>query len=198
MCYRWPLFGLSVLVVAALALPSAAADPELKQTDSQKIDEILRDMRDLKATAGRVQDELKNLQTREELHHQSLSRDVNERIERVRDFLGGLESRIKRLETELEALHAQATTANRVANYPSAGSGAAAPPLTGPIRLRNTFPEQVSIVISGQSYQLMPGETQLLPAQPAGPFTYEVLGIQAPRTVTLAPNERFTVTVYPR
>jgi hypothetical protein len=44
----------------------------------------------------------------------------------------------------------------------------------------------------------MPGETQTLPAQPAGAFTYEVLAIQAPRTLTLAPNERLTVTVYPR
>src|SRR5262249_47685171 len=152
--------------------------PELKQTDSQKIDEILRQLRDVKTTSDNVRAELDNLETREKLRNQKLAQEIGERIERGRDSLGSLKGRIKRLQTDLAALRAQPSTSNRTANYPAPGNGAAPPPPgSTTIRLRNTFPEEVSVVVNGVSHRLMPGQTQDLFGQP-GPFTYEIIGIQ--------------------
>jgi outer membrane murein-binding lipoprotein Lpp len=197
MSYRWPLPGLCGLLIAALAAGTAAADPEIpKQTDGQKLDELLRQLKDVKAAAESLKDVRADLE-RLNKRLDDGSSVVNERIDRVRSAIRGLDDRIKQLEHDVDALRAQASTSNRVSGYAGLGNGTAPPP-TGTIRLRNSFPDQVSVVVNGQSYQLLPGETQVLPNQPAGPFTYEVLGIQAPRTVTLAPSERFTITVYPR
>jgi hypothetical protein len=197
MSYRWHLLGLCGLLVAALATGTAAADPELKLTDGQKLDELLRQLREVKAAAESLKDVRADLE-RLSKRLDNGSEVVNERIDRVRSAIRGLDDRIKQLEHDLDALRAQATTSNRISNYPGPGNGSTPPPASGTIRLRNTFPDQVSVVVNGQSHQLLPGETAVLPNQPAGPFTYEVLGIQPPRTVTLAPNERFTITVYPR
>src|SRR5262249_33669376 len=149
-----------------------------------------------------VRKDLQNLEQRQDLRIEKVHESINERLDRVNDRIGGLEGRIKRLENDLEAMRTQATTSNRPSGYAGVGNGAAPappplPPTTGTIRLRNTFPEQVSVVVNGVSYELLPNETRDLGGHPAGAFTYEVLGIQARRTVDLRPNETFTISVYP-
>jgi outer membrane murein-binding lipoprotein Lpp len=200
MSYRWHTLALSLLVVAALAARTAAQGTDsLKQTDSQKLDEMLRQLRDLKAAVdslARVRADLKSFQTQEELRGERLS----ERIDRVNDRIGGLENRIKRLESDLEAMRAPPTTANRISGYSPQGNGApppAAGPQTGTVRLRNDCPYEVSMVVNGLSYQLAPGEVRMT-TQPAGPLTYEVLGGRVPRRVTgIAPGEQVTLFAYP-
>jgi outer membrane murein-binding lipoprotein Lpp len=203
MLRRWTILAVPALLAATL---SAAADSDTPKTqnDSQKIDKILDQLKELKATVEeleKVRSEIKNLDTQTELRCQR----IQERIDRVNDRIGGLEARIKRLEGDLEAMRTQATTSNRPSGYSGLGNGSGTPaahpplpPASGTIRLRNTFPEQVSVVVDGVSYQLMPFDTRDLAGHPAGTFTYEVLGIQPRRTVALGPNETFTITVYPR
>jgi hypothetical protein len=195
------MLGLSLCVVAAFAARTAAADTDtLKKTDTQKMDEILQQIRDLKTTVDTVRSDLKNLETKEELRSQkiqSLSQEVNDRIDRVRDYLKGLEDRIKHLEKDLDSARGD------IRRMGAAGLGTPGPLPSGTIRLRNTFPEQVSVVIDHDSYPLMPGETRDVPGQPGRTFTYEVLGgpsglIQQRRTVELGPNDSFAITVYPR
>jgi predicted RNase H-like nuclease (RuvC/YqgF family) len=197
MSYRWHVLGLSVLVVAALAARAAAADPELKKTDSQKLDEVLQQLKDLKTTVDnleKVRQELKDLEKRDELRTEKTRELTNERIDRVQDRIGGLETRIKRMESDLEAMRAQTTTANRPSGYAGLGNGSSPP---GVVRLRNTFPDEVSVVVNGVSHRLLPGDSELVQL-PAGPFTYEVLRIQPPKTVDLRPSETFTITVFPQ
>ena len=65
---------------------------------------------------------------------------------------------------------------------------------TGRIRLVNEFPNEVAVIVNGVSYHLVPGETRTLDSQPAGTFTYQVLGAQhelQPRQ--LKANETFTI-----
>jgi hypothetical protein len=66
----------------------------------------------------------------------------------------------------------------------------------GRIRLKNTFAEPVSIVVNEAAYDAT-GQTYVMEA-PAGTFTYEVLGIPAIPTRTLAAGETFTINVYAR
>jgi outer membrane murein-binding lipoprotein Lpp len=198
MSHRWQLLALPVLLAVALTVRAAPGDSDtLKQTDSQKIEEILRQMQALKTTVenlDKLREDLKKLEGKEERHNDTIST----RIDELKGSIGGLEGRIKQMESTIEAMRAQTSTSNRISGYAGAGTGAPPPPPMGTIRLHNTFPDQVSVVVNGQSYQLLPGDTQVLQNQPAGPFTYEVLGIQAPKTLNLAPNERFTITVFAR
>src|SRR5690242_7405732 len=203
MLYRWTMLALPALLAAALSAAAADSDTLKAQTDSQKLDKVLDQLKELKATVDdldNLRKDLKALQTKAELRDQT----IQARIDLVNERINGLEGRIKQLQNDVETMRSQATTSNRPAGYSGLGTGNGAaptpPPLpsaAGTIRIHNTFPEQVSVVVDGVSHQLLPNETVDLAAHPAGAFTYEVLGIQARRTVDLRPNETFTITVYP-
>ena len=200
MWYRWTILALPALLAATLSAAAADSDT-LKSTDSQKIDRILDQLKDLKATVDdldNLRKDLKALQTKAELRDQT----IQARIDLVNERINGLEGRIKQLQSDVESMRTQATTSNRPSGYSGLGNGAAPapPPLSsaaGTIRLRNTFPELVSVVVDGVAYELAPNETRDLAGHPAGPFSYEVLGIQGRKTVDLRPNETFTISVYP-
>lgn len=187
---RWQMLGLFTVLAAALAVaPARAADPELsKLSDSQKLDRLLDQVRDLRSAVTSLESlrtEITGLETRTDLKVQG----INDRINQIND-------RIRRLEGDIEGLRGQLSAATtRTSGF---AGPAAPPPATGTIRLRNTFPNDMSIVVNSISYQLAPGETRDIPAQPAGPFTYEVLGVQPRKTVALDPGQTFTITVYPR
>ena len=91
---RWHLLGLCGLLVAALATGTAAADPELKLTDGQKLDELLRQLREVKAAAESLKDVRADLE-RLSKRLDNGSEVVNERIDRVRSAIRGLDDRIK-------------------------------------------------------------------------------------------------------
>jgi hypothetical protein len=69
----------------------------------------------------------------------------------------------------------------------------------GRIRLVNTYPTQMTVVINERSYRLEPGADRIIDKQPAGTFMYQVLGVQPDLLVrNLAANETYTIMVYPR
>jgi hypothetical protein len=181
MTQRWQILGLSTVLAAALAVaPARAADPELpKLTDSQKLDRLLDQIHDLRKSVD-------DLEKRSDLQ-----------VQVVQERINALSARLRLLEGDMEGLRGQLSPTTRTAGY----AGPAAPPpapTTGTIRLRNTFPTEQSVVVNGVSYQLAPGDTRDLPAQPPGTFSYEVLGVMARKVATLAPGEIVTITVYPR
>jgi hypothetical protein len=180
----WTKLGMSVAVAAALVsspVVSLAADP----SDDVSIRSLNAKIDDLTKKVTDIQEQLTKLRS------ENLAL-----IEQNRKLIDASD-KIGRLERDLEALHNQMDSVRR-SGFNTNPAGPAAPGNLGTIRLRNTFPTEVSIVVNDKVHQLLPGETTSLANQPAGPFTYEVLGIQAKRTVTLAANDTFTITVYPR
>ena len=107
-----------------------------------------------------------------------------------------LKSKVEQLQKDVASLKGTSGS-TRVSGYPASS--------TGRIRLLNTFPTQMGVILNGQFYRLAPGEERVLQNQPAGAFTYEVVGAAPPQpgqvwplSRTLTPNELFTITVYPR
>jgi hypothetical protein len=200
----WKTLGLSAFLATALTAVPVRADTDTpKLTDSQKLDQLVEQCKEIQkslATLDTIKQDLKTLQSRTEKLEErvnALHSHLNSIVQANKETADALNERIRRLEADLEALRGQLGPQTRVSGYgPTAAP--AAPPAPGTIRLRNTYPGLVSIVVNGTSYELAPGDTRDLPGQPAGPFTYEVLGIQPLKTVALGPKDSFTITVFPR
>jgi hypothetical protein len=189
MISRWKLYGLQAMLAAALSAAPAVAGPDTDKpqlTDSQRLEAIQTQL-------GELKDTLKSLDTLK-AEMAKLRADTTILLG-LQDRITGLSERIAKMERDLDGFKAQMNGAGtRVA-----GASPIQPPASNStLRLRNTYPTPVSIVVNGLSYQLAPGETYVLNQQVAGNFTYEVLGIQPPKTVALAPNETLTISVFPR
>ena len=67
----------------------------------------------------------------------------------------------------------------------------------GRVRFINEFNEEMSVVVNGRSYRLLPGQERLI-AVPPGDYTYQVLQIQRfAQQRTISPDETKTVRIYP-
>jgi hypothetical protein len=205
MTTRWKMLGLSTLLAAAVAVaPARAEDSDTgKLTDSQKLDLLLQQCKDMQrslATLDSLKDDLKSLRAKTEVlqdRMEGLHGRLNSMTTANKDVFGEFHERIRKLEADLDALHKQLDGQTRISGYgPTAPPPAPPPP--GTIRLRNTYPGMVTIVVNGTTYRLASGETRDLPGQPAGTFTYEVLGMQPLKAVTLGPKEAFTIDVFAR
>ena len=65
------------------------------------------------------------------------------------------------------------------------------------VRFINEFHEQMSVVVNGTAFWLLPGEERLVPV-PAGDFTFQVLQLQRfPQERRIAADETKTVRIYP-
>jgi protein-L-isoaspartate O-methyltransferase len=106
-----------------------------------------------------------------------------------------LAGEVSRLRQEVQSLQAEVARLRDQLGQRVTRTSASAP---GRIELVNQWGAAVAIVVNGQRYVLAPGQTLPLEGQPAGDFTYEVAGIQAPVMRSLAPGETFRVIVHPR
>lgn len=176
MMTTWRMLGLQTLLAAALAAGPAAAG-QADAVDAKKLDDIQKQLTEIQRTldAFMVKD----------------VGDLKVNVARAQaDFLQ-LREQVARLQKELEGLRGQSGPQTRVAGFPPNGA-------TGRLRLMNTFTAPMSIRINDRVFRLEPGQTQIVEGVPAGSFTYEVLGIQAPVARTLGANETYTIYVYPR
>ena len=131
---------------------------------------------------GRITEALADLDVKANLRLGNLTRDLN-----------ALKEQYTQLKQDLDALRSKlAARPPQTSMYPSNGQG------TGRVRLVNTYPQPVSILVNGRVYQLNPLETRTTEPLPAGPFTFEVIGIQDRSTRTLLPGETYQIHVYPR
>jgi hypothetical protein len=101
------------------------------------------------------------------------------------DELTALRKRIEALELRLDNV-----AKGRISLYP--------PQSTGTIRLDNRLGQPATVIVNDVPYRLQPFQARDLPAQPAGPFTFEVLvdgfgSLQPRATRTLVPNQVYTI-----
>ena len=190
-------------IKTALAdLPPVKADTKKLREDATaqgessklKFEDIQRQLRELKTTLGdleAIKTDLKNLKD-----------DTNVNVQAAQMKINALSDRMGRLEDAIAGLKTQMQSQPRISSFPP--TPAPPPPaVTGRIRLSNTFTTPVTVFVNQRAYTLFPNETRDLESQPAGPFQYEVLAssfgvVQPRRTVSLNPNETFTISVYTR
>lgn len=187
----------ALLAAALLATPAVAdqgdSDAKAKKTDSQKLDEIQKDLQEIKKLAGSIEvlrRDLSNLQAEHNVEVEARKADAKE----LRDRIGQLESQLKALEARLKD-----GAGARQANFPPQG------PVPGPagrIRLVNNFDRRALVILNDRSYRLDPGRTEEVTV-PAGAYTYEVVvddyGSVLPRTTrTIEPNAVRTIEIFRR
>jgi len=199
MTRTWKMLGLHAVLAAALAASPALAEPAAPAgtpdplEQYKKLDKIQKQLEEVQTSlAGleAIKEELKNFRNTINLNMQKTLADVSD-----------LQTRMDRLQRDLGDLRSQMSNLERKSFQ--AGPTGTASPAGGRIILRNTYPQQVSIIVNGRSYQLLPGEAHVLDNQPLGTFTYEILGgptgvIQARVDRSLTADKPFEITVYPR
>ena len=178
MMRNWRLLGWPGLLAAALAATPA---PVQAQAEPDKITAPI--LKKLDEVQKSLEAELKKLT--------GFALDTDLKVNAANQDIVKLKEQVAQLSKDLAALKAQGLT--RVALSPSTATS------TGKIRLVNLYPEQMAVIVNQTAYRLAPGETRLIDAQPAGAFSYQVLGAQSTvQNRSLVANETFTITVYPR
>jgi hypothetical protein len=188
-----------LLVGPAFAEPEKSTDRSTLKTDTQRLDDLQRQLTELQAKLTASLDTLKD-------EVKELRRDTNATLtaQTVLSELKALKEQMAAMQKEMLALRVPAPavpggpesrTSLFVPTPPTAGMGR--------VVLKNTFPDRVTVVANGRPFPLDPGAAWTLEPQPAGSFTYEVLGgptglVQPRRTTSLAPGETLTINVYER
>jgi len=186
MMRHWKMLGLPALLAAALtAAPVVADNTDKQKTDSERLVEIQNQLKSMQNSLAQVEAVKKELQ---DIRTTMLS------VQKLQDTVNQLRDDMAKMQREMETLRTQMSTSNRIALSPPN------PPATGRIQLVNQYPGQVTIILNNRAvYRLAPGERQMVDAQPAGSFTFEVLtpgGNRPPVTRPLSPNETYTITVF--
>jgi hypothetical protein len=193
MMSNWKALGVPLLLAGALAASDAAqAQDAAKPADTsdlkKQIDEINKKLptieKSVLAIDNDVRDEIKG--------RREHSATVDSRLEQIQNDVTALKSQMEQIRRDMDAARSRpATQATQISSYQSAA------PAVGHVRLANTYFDTVRIVVNGKPYDVAPTVTMLADAVPAGNFTYEVMGVQAPVTRTIAANETFTISVHP-
>jgi hypothetical protein len=175
------VFGLAV-ALAAPAVARAVAPPPARPSPLEAIRRELDEIR--RALAARPDGAAEPDRLRE---------DMASSFRAAQKSIDELKARVDRLQKELDDLRKrQAPPTARIAGFRPA------PGATGVIRLVNTYPASVRIIVNDTGYWLAPGETRLLRAQAPASFTYSIPGIREPVERRLAVNETFTIRVFAR
>jgi hypothetical protein len=160
---------LLTLVGAAWGGPTS----DRPQSDSEKLSEILAQMRDLQFKMDRLQGDI------------ALEmRDLKEDLARLKD-------KVARMERDAAAPR----IAGSINPEPPAGLA------TGAIRLENRYTTAVDVVINGRPFHMIPGEAKVVADVPVGRFTYQVIsdnGYTLPQIERFLTSTRtFPITINP-
>jgi hypothetical protein len=194
MTRTWKVLGFQTLLAATITTAPAlgqAVDPPpgggAKSTDQLRTDkkfDAQQEIKDLRDALSALKTTVEGLETKENatLREQALRADFR-----------ALKDEIEKLRKSVDALQARLSSTQTSAQYGPAALG------NGRVQLVNEYPEQITIVVNDRSYRLLPGESRVTDAIPAGAFSYQILSVQAqPQNRTLAANETYTIRVYPR
>jgi hypothetical protein len=182
------LLGVAVLsgLVTCSALRADAAPNDPKgPTDRELLEQLARDMRDVR----RDIDAMRSL-TEAKLRANELElRILNDRIAQLEERLHKQEEAVK-------------STNDRVSRAFNPQTPVPVPGATGTIRLQNLQGLPATVILNGRTYPVAGFQTVNIAGQPVGAFTYEVLvspfgSLRPPRTQTLNSNETFTVFITP-
>ena len=143
------------------------------------LDKVMAKVDTLEETLTKLQSDLEKLKKRVPTEQPSHTPLDKASLDEIKARLLDIEKSITKMQSS-----------NRVALFP---------PNTGRIQLMNMYPEELLFVINGKNYRVEPNRTMFLENHPAGTFTYEVIaprvyGLITRKTVSLDPNETFTIT----
>lgn len=181
--FRWAIRGSLALLVAVVVAGTSvrAADPE--ETDSQKLDRLVREVTDLRKSI-------------DELRKAAVQRDLIATQE-----MRVLDERLNRLEALLRQMNASGGT-TRISSSFTPGD-TVTPAMGGTVRLRNFSDVPATVVINGQSYRVQPGEMRTL-TRSLGNLDYEVFAdgfgriSQGVQSRTLVADRPLEITINPR
>ncbi len=194
MMRTWKMLGLNALLAATLAAsPGLAIDP---QVDADKLAAINKQLEELKKSLGEVEKSVATLSAVKKGIEDARAESATA-VQTVQSGINELKTQFLTLKLDLENLRNSLSTSARTSMFtPNTDTGTVT--ATGRVELINTYPQPVSIVINGRSYQLAPGERQMSNPIPAGSFWYEVLGVTRQEQRTVAADKVFTVWVHPQ
>jgi outer membrane murein-binding lipoprotein Lpp len=114
-----------------------------------------------------------------------------------------LDTRIELLENELAELRKNKAGAKKVEALKPEANGKLDEKTTesfkgmGRLRLINEFTEEMSVLVNGKPFRILPGDEKLIPITP-GEFNYQVLQLQrTPQERKILADETKTVRIYP-
>jgi hypothetical protein len=195
----WKLLSLHAIFAASLASSPAFAQAtksdgqstdQTKLTDAQKLEEVIKQLTDLKKTVADLRSDTGAIQ--KALDRLPTDLDLNAQVAKV--TVGELRDQINQLKTEIQELRNRLRDNTRVSAF---GPTDVAPPATGTIDLVNNYNAEMAIVLNRVSHRLLPGARERVPT-PAGTFTYEVLGVTPRNSRFLAANNTYTIEVHPQ
>jgi hypothetical protein len=188
MMKTWRLIGLHAVLVAALAASPAFAGPDSDTPKSKelleiekRLDRIVSALERLEGLKKDIQDLREDIRFQKEVKNPSVDQEIRD-----------LQQQVLRLTDEVARLRTPAGA--RTSYYGGPGPGIA----TSTIRVRNAHVVPVTVAINDRPYEVPPGSELVLNNQPAGEFTYEVVGIQPPVRRTLVASKPFSIEVFPR
>lgn len=215
MIRTWTTLGLTTLLTAAPAAgpvaaqsvgpadPPKSADPrqELEQLRSDTIRSFQaakKDIDALREEVGRLRKDLDDLRNTKPITNRISDYGQvggNNVLPDAQRDIDSLKEQIAQIRKSLDDWRKTRSAERRISGYgPARDAGAAG---TGSIVLQNTYPAEITVVVSGERYTLAPGEKRVLAGRPAGAFTYEVVGVQPPVERTLAANAVFPIQIHP-
>jgi hypothetical protein len=165
----------ALFVAALLAAPAAGQSADDIKRINDKLDKLTKDLQELRD--GMKLDA------------------VREKVTTVDSKIDQLDQDIQTLKKDLRDIKRKVDGGTTTALRPEYDS--AAPRGMARVRLINDHPEEMSVVVNGRSYRLLPGQERLIAVTP-GEFTYQVLNIQREARVrTIAADETKTIRIYP-
>jgi hypothetical protein len=189
----WLMLAPAALLAAVLSAPATRAADE---TNAQKIEQLQKDLADLKSQMEDLRKEVRDSSVRG-MGMSNALRDLQQRVDLMQQLLA----------QQNELLRMQARQAF---SYTPPANGAAPPagvpvPVTPPrsvIRLENRYVVPATVYINGQAYPVPPYQTVEVRDVPVGTFTYEVSAegygmIRRATTRTLTADRPFRITIDP-
>ncbi len=181
-------------LAAAPVAPVAAQDKDKSQPDATKKD----DLTDIKDQLKTLREDVKNLQT--------FRKEIDDLVLGKKDGTGigpdaGLIKRLNELEGRLNKIQESLNSISARLGGPSNSTSAFGPPAPGVVpgrafvRIVNEYPTEMSMLVNGRSYRVLPGQTTTVEVPPGG-YTYELLhtGSQ-PVTSTVKEGETVTLRI---
>ena len=165
----------AALLVAALAAPAAGQTAEDFKKLNDKLDALTKTLNDLK-------DGMK-------------SDAVREKVATVDSKIDQLDQDIQAIKKDLRDLKRRVGDGTTTALRPEFDSATYRG--QGRVRFINEYPEEMSVVVNGRAYRLLPGQERLV-AVPPGDFTYQVLNIQrSPQVRAIVADETKNIRIFP-
>lgn len=161
-----------ILGIGLLATPLYAQTAEDLKKAVEKLDKATKELTD--AREALKTDELRSKAIKMDTTLELIDKDIQEIKKDIRDIKRKLEL-------------GSSTSSKSQSLYQGQGR----------VRFINEYSEEMSVVVNGRSYRLVPGQERLI-AIPAGDFTYQVLQLQRyPQERKITSDEIKTVRIYP-